>query len=339
MAPRGWRRASTRFLAAIALAGPRRGRGTGADLSQPTAAHRRAVRGRRGRARHHGPPGRPASRRRARTAGGDRQPAGRGRHRRRRGRGPGRARRLHAPDGQHRAAGEPLSLRQALLRSAHRLRAGDDGQCRAAAAGRQSVGAGAIGGGADRLRQGASGPAQLRLGRRRQHALPRHRTPEVDDGHRRGACALQGRRAGAGRSHGRAAHLHDRERAGHVAAGEVGQAARARDHQRPALAARARPADDGRGRRGGLRNGGMERRLRRQGHATRNRRAAQRNPRECPRLAGCEGAVGDAGRGARRRHAASLRRVRQRRIGRAGAASSRRKASAPSRARGGRQSN
>ena len=215
------------------------------------------------------PPGRPASRRRARAAGGDRQPAGRGRHRRRRGRGPGRARRLHAPDGQHRAAGEPLPLRQALLRSAHRLRAGDDGQCRAAAAGRQSVGAGALRGGADRLRQGASRPAQLRLGRRRQHALPRHRTAEVDDGHRRGACALQGRCAGAGRSHGRAAHLHDRERAGHVAAGEVGQAARARDHQRPTLAAGARPADDGRGRRGGLRNGGMERHLRRQGHPER----------------------------------------------------------------------
>lgn len=109
---------------------------------------------------------------------------------------------------------------------------------------------------ANYLHQGQSRQAELRFGRRRYHAVPGGRTPEVDDRHRCGARSLQGRGAGARRPRGRPDRLHDRERARHAADGEGRQAAGACHHQQEAIAIGAQAADHGGGRRAGLRDGG-----------------------------------------------------------------------------------
>ena len=113
-----------------------------------------------------------------------------GRRRRREGAG----RWLHDADGQSLAGGESIPAGEDALRPDDGFHSPHSGQHRTAVAGRASVGARQLGDRTDRARPLEAGPTELRFGRRRQHAVPRHRTFPVDGQHRRDARPLSRRR-------------------------------------------------------------------------------------------------------------------------------------------------
>ena len=136
-----------------------------------------------------------ASLRGARPVGGGRQSRRRERHRRRRSGRKGRTRRLHAHHGQHLdARDQRRDFRQAALRSAEELRAGDDGGDPAVAGRGASLGAGEDDAGAGGAGEGQARRARLRHGRQ----LDPSRGRAVLDGrrHQDEPHPLQGQRAG-----------------------------------------------------------------------------------------------------------------------------------------------
>ena len=155
-----------------------------------------AVRAER-RQRHHGPPRRRAHGQGARAADRGREPAGRRRQYRL---APGRAqraRRLHDAAGvhrHHRHQSEPL--RQSRLRPGQGPHADRLDRHQPRGAGGASVAAGENAQGADRLRQGQSRPAQLRLVGRRHRGPCRDRDAGGRRRHQGGAGSLQGHRSG-----------------------------------------------------------------------------------------------------------------------------------------------
>ena len=136
----------------------------------------------------------------ARQAGGDREPAGRRPGHRHQRRGQGRARRLHAGARQSvrphhlAAASRPGALQHAAGFRADRAHAvgpiGAGGRSQAADPQRRR---------ADRLRQGQSRQAQLRLARRGLVHPRLDRTVQGHHRHRHGARAVQRRRTARGR--------------------------------------------------------------------------------------------------------------------------------------------
>ena len=156
--------------------------------------------------------------------------------------------------------------------------------------------AGELRAGADRLRQGQSRQAQLRVVGQRHVDPPRRRTVQ-DDGRRADdARALQGQRAGAHRPARRPGAAHVRQPAVVAAADQGRQAARARRDQRAARVRAARRADRRRGRAAGLRGVVVVRPAGAGRHAEGRRREAQRRSREVARVAGGEGEARVAGR-------------------------------------------
>ena len=143
-------------------------------------------------------------------------------------------------------------------------------------AGGQPVAAGQLGQGADRLRQGESRQAVVRLGQQRQRRSSRRRAVQGRHGHRHGARPVQGRRAGDAGAARRRHAVHVRQSRQRDAAGEGGQAQGARGDDRQALEARARPADDGRGRVAGLRHLDVVRPARARRHAGGHHRQVER---------------------------------------------------------------
>ena len=128
-----------------------------------------------------------------------RQSRRRRRHHRHRGLRERGAGRLHALRHIDRACGQPGAV-HAQIRSDQILHADFHLRHRAERAGGQSDIADQIGERAARARQGETGRAQLRLGRRRQLPASRRRTVQADGRRQHRARAVQRRRAGdAGR--------------------------------------------------------------------------------------------------------------------------------------------
>ena len=128
----------------------------------------------------------------------DRQPAGRRRQHRRRDRRPCGARRLHAADGQQRAARhQPEPVQEAQLRRREGFRADQPDRLAAQHPGGQSEVPGDHHGGADRLREGQSGQAQLRQFRLRRRRASLGGAVQVRGQGRHRVGVLQGRGAGA----------------------------------------------------------------------------------------------------------------------------------------------
>ena len=159
-----------------------------------------------------------------------RQPARRRRQHRRRARRQVAARRLHAADGHGRHARDQREpVREDAVRPREGLRAGDARRRRAQRARRPSFGAGQFGAGADRLRQGESGQAQLRVVGQR-HVDPPVRRALQDDDRRADArtCPTRAARPRCSDLHRRPGAAHVRQPALRAAAHQGGQAACAR---------------------------------------------------------------------------------------------------------------
>ena len=273
-----------------ALAGRGSARGDGAGLSHQ-AHHHRLRAGRRRRKRHHRPHGlRPAAGG-AGPAGADREPPRRERQCRR-GRGrPRRARRLHADDRHRRDDDvERASVQNHAVRSGEGFRADHQrrqqhhrarGACRPA---------GEVGRRADRLRQGQSGQAAVRLLGRGLAASSRRRAAEAQGRHRHRARALS-RRQPVGERPGRRPYRHG---VSELFRGRAGAADRQdqdpRRGREDALCGDPGRADGCR-HRAGLRDVVMARLLRAGRHATADRRAAQHRAGEDPQFRHGEGAA------------------------------------------------
>ena len=168
--------------------------GGGAGLPVQADQAHRADRGRRHRRHHRAPDAAEAQRSRRHHRG--REPARRRRrHRHQRSR-QGAGRRLHVPGRQPRRAGDAAASAEDSVRSVQELRAGLPCGHGAQHSGGASVGAGEIGEGADRLRQGQPGQADLCIARRRRVGSHRRRAVQAARRRRHHACALQGRGAG-----------------------------------------------------------------------------------------------------------------------------------------------
>ncbi len=223
------------------------GRSKRAELSEPARA--RAGRLRAGR------PGRHDRPHRRRQAFGILGPAraDRERHRRRRqcGRRPrrqGRARRLHAADGEQRAdRRQPVPLREDAVRSGqgsdHDLAVG----VHAKHPGRTQRRAGENRTGAGGLCALAAGQADLCLRRHRNHATSRRRAVQVDGQARHPARTVSRRDAGHHRPARRPRHHVLRQYRAARPAGARRQAAGARRHFGQAVRRGARTADHDRG--------------------------------------------------------------------------------------------
>ena len=213
----------------------------------------------------------------ARPAGGDRQQAGRRQQPRRRVRRQGAGRRLHAADVQQLAHRGAHLYARLGYDADDRLRAGDPGQLGAADAGAASVGAGESV--QELIAYAKANPGKLNYGSGGVGSTPYLATElfksmtGIDVVHvpyKGGAPALADLVAG------QLSFMIENVPGTH-AVREGRQAPGARHHQPEALAAGARAADHGRGRRAGLRDDRLERRVRRQ---------AARRPRSSTRLAG-----------------------------------------------------
>ncbi len=236
---------------------------------------------------HHG-----AAAQRERTPGDRREPARRQRdHRHRCGREIAR-RRLHPGDGQPHHAGDPAAHDQGRLRPRQGLAADHPDVGGAERPRRQDGVAGALGGGAHRLRQGQP-PDQCNTGPRRKWASDR-RAVQAAHRNRPHARALPRRRAGAAGRRRRACR-HDVRRGGaHARARRGRPRARARGVVAAAQPGAARCPDRGGGR---LRGAGGRRLVRAPGtrrHAACGRRLAQRRGPQGVRRAGGARAPGQA---------------------------------------------
>ncbi len=215
----------------------------------------------------------------ARSAGGDREPAGRRyqpRHRSGRARGAGR---LHAAAGRAGQRDQRHALRQAQLQFPAGHRAGRRHHPLCQRGGGEPVAADQDDSGTDRLRQGQSRQAQHGVLRQRLDHSHVGRAVQDADRHQHGARAVSRRRAGADRPDGRAGAGDVRQHSDLCRPHQGRQAARARGDQRGALGGAARPAH---GRRipARLRGERVVRPGRAEGHAPRGHRDAQQGD-EC----------------------------------------------------------
>ena len=192
-------------------------------LSRQIRARDRADR--RGRQpRFHSASRRPENERKPQAAIRRRQSPRRQRHHRRGTRGAGAGRRLHAPVRRHRPYRHASrALREAALRRRQGFCADlQTGRCTVCPF-RPSVAAGGERARTRRAGQGASGPDHLRELRRRQLSALSVRGVQRADRRANVARAVQGQRAGVGRTSRGARHVRLRRPAGHAAAG-AGQA-------------------------------------------------------------------------------------------------------------------
>ncbi|MCY1534512.1 hypothetical protein D9M68_698880 [compost metagenome] len=202
---------------------------------------------------HAGPAGQPQTRGTAGPAGHRGEQGG---GRRQRGHGLRRETaggRLHHRDGQYRPhLDQPRLVSRPALSAAARPGAGDNADERAQSPRGESRAAGTVGAGADRVRKEGAGADGLRHAGRGHLTAPGRRAVRIVGGPAPDTRAVPGQRAGSERHGGRARADDVRQHAVGAAAREGRQAAGARDHQRGAVAAIARCADDGRGRPAGL---------------------------------------------------------------------------------------
>ena len=236
--------------------------------------------------------------------------------------------------GFHAHAVDPAaSERQAALRSGQGFRAGHLHHDLAEHPDRASVGAGEHAAGVDRLHQGQSRQAQLRLAGPRQLRPSRWRAVQAAQQSRHPARALPGRRAGAAGSRRRPRPCHVRHRAADQGAARGRPRAGAGDHRGQARARGAERADLRRAWHARDRGRPVVRPVRAGRHAARGDRLGQRRGQQGVLVARSQGAArragADACRSARPRRSASMSRPRPR----AGARSSARATSRPNSAR------
>ena len=246
----------------------------------------------------------------ARPADPDREPRRRRRHDRRRVRREVPARRLHAARRQHRGArDERRPLLEDAVRPGEGPHADHAHRRRRLRDGGASVAARAVGGGVRRLREGASGEGELRLGGERQRAASLDGALQGARRHRPRAHSVQGRRPDGDRPSRRSDPDRHRRPGEPDAAREGRQAPRARRrHPRP-FGGLPGPADD----RGvglpGIRGARLA------GHRRAGRPAAGRRPAasvrdregdgDCPTCARGSSKAGSIRSSARRRNSAS----------------------------------
>ena len=191
-------------------------------------------------------PGGPAALGSPQAAGGRGEPGRRQQHDRHAYGGRRAQGRLHAGARDTGVRDDAVAHQEPSLRHAEGLHPGRDDRLHAARARRASERAGENHEGVHRAREGESGHAQLRVPRRGHDAGAFGLDVQLHDRHRRGAGALQGKRARRDRPPRRKRPVHVQRAALDAAAGAGRQATRAWRHGIEALDATAgRSADQG----------------------------------------------------------------------------------------------
>ena len=269
-----------RIVRRHACARGRRNDSVGADLSEQTDPHRRAVSGGRPD-RHDDASARAEADRRDGQSRGGGQSRRRQRHHRHRQRRQVAGRRLFAGGRLgRRVCDRAACLFEAAVRRVQGFRAGEPVRHAARIAGGASVVAGEVSERTGRARQAAAEPVELRFVGHRQHAAPRRGASEERGEYPDGARSVQGHGAGNHGSDRRTVAARLRRHAGALAAGKGRQTARTRGRLAAALAEPAGRADHERSRLPAGRSLQLVRAIRSGRHAEGDHCATQRRNRQ-----------------------------------------------------------